>query len=169
MFDKVLGYLDDIGSSYLRNGEETSVTFLVRMSNASFHCILELREAFSVIIFYSVLNIFVPEHKRKTVSELITRINNELIIGNFELDFSDGEIRYKTSIDFEGIEFTTNLLRNIIDPNLALSDDYFYPIVNAIMTDVSPEEIMRKKTEFDEIAANSRGVRNTEIEKLLDE
>jgi len=158
MFNVILAYLDEIGFPYLRNGEETSVTFLVRMSNASFHCILELRESFSVVIFYSVLNIVVPEYKRKSVAELITRINNELIIGNFNLDFSDGEIRYRTSVDFEGIKLTADLLRNIIDPNLALSDDYFYPIVNSIMTEMSPEEIMRKKADFDAKAIDSRAM-----------
>ena len=38
----------------------------------------------------------------EAIAEFLTRTNYSMIIGNFELDFADGEIRYKTSIDVQG-------------------------------------------------------------------
>ena len=49
----------------------------------------------------------VAEEQRQIVAELLARINYGLNIGNFELDMTDGEIRYKTSIDVEGGELTS--------------------------------------------------------------
>jgi hypothetical protein len=37
--------------------------------------------------------------KQQTIAKFITRANYGMSLGNFELDFNDGEIRYKTSID----------------------------------------------------------------------
>jgi len=45
--------------------------------------------------------------KRGAVAEFINRANYGIIIGNFEMDFADGEIRYKTSIDVQGDKLTS--------------------------------------------------------------
>ena len=45
-----------------------------------------------------------PEEMRVPMAEFLTRANYGLRIGNFEMDFEDGEVRYKSSVDFEGIE-----------------------------------------------------------------
>jgi hypothetical protein len=46
---------------------------------------------------YSVLPVHVPEERRTAVALLLARINYGLIIGNFELDLDDGEVRFKAS------------------------------------------------------------------------
>ena len=51
----------------------------------------------TVSCYYSA-PITVPEEKRTAISEFITRANYGLTNGNFEMDFSDGELRYKTTI-----------------------------------------------------------------------
>ncbi len=38
-----------------------------------------------------------PEEKRLAIAEFVARANDGLRIGNFELDFGDGEVRYKRS------------------------------------------------------------------------
>ena len=65
-------------------------------------CIARAREEERQIIFYSIIDVFAPEDKRHLVAELLTRANFGMIIGNFEMDFSDGELRFKTSLDVEG-------------------------------------------------------------------
>jgi hypothetical protein len=65
--------------------------------------------------------------------EYLTRINYGLIIGNFEMDFDDGEIRYKTSIDVEDDPLTPALIRPVIYVNL-LNMDRFLPGLEAVLT-----------------------------------
>ncbi len=48
------------------------------------------------------------------VAEFITRANFGIVIGNFEIDFSDGEIRYKTSIDVEGDRPSFALIKRLV-------------------------------------------------------
>ena len=47
---------------------------------------------------YHTAPIKVPLEQRAAISEFITRANYGLTNGNFEMDFSDGELRYKTTI-----------------------------------------------------------------------
>jgi len=43
--------------------------------------------------------------------KFLTRANYGMMIGNFEMDFTDGEIRYKTSIDVEGDKLSSALIK----------------------------------------------------------
>ena len=47
---------------------------------------------------YHTAPITAPLEQRAAISEFITRANYGLTNGNFEMDFSDGELRYKTTI-----------------------------------------------------------------------
>lgn len=43
----------------------------------------------------ALINLNCDEEHREELSKLLTLINYGLMIGNFEMDFSDGEVRYK--------------------------------------------------------------------------
>lgn len=47
---------------------------------------------------YHILPFKAEESQRAAVAEYITRANYNLNVGNFEMDFSDGELRYKTTL-----------------------------------------------------------------------
>ena len=47
---------------------------------------------------YHTAPIKVPVEQRAAVCEFITRANDNLINGNFEMDFNDGQLRYKATV-----------------------------------------------------------------------
>jgi hypothetical protein len=65
------------------------------------------------IVFYAELGERVAAERRLAVAELVTRANYGIIIGNFELDFAEGRLRYKTSLDYEGVELKPQVVRNL--------------------------------------------------------
>jgi len=52
-----------------------------------------------ILMFRSSCDELVPESKRPEVAELLTRANSDTMIGSFDLDFEDGAISFRTSID----------------------------------------------------------------------
>lgn len=50
------------------------------------------------VVCYHILPFNAPEEVRPAVSEFITRANYGLPFGNFEMDLTDGELRYKITI-----------------------------------------------------------------------
>ena len=81
-----------------------------------------------------------PEDKRERIAEYITRANFGMRIGNFEMDYEDGEIRFKTSIDVEGSRLTYPLVRPLVIVNLQMMDHYLPGITRIIETDITPKE-----------------------------
>jgi hypothetical protein len=49
-----------------------------------------------LVLLYSIAPHRVPAERRLEVSEFLTRANHGLADGNFELDFEDGEVRFKS-------------------------------------------------------------------------
>ena len=51
-----------------------------------------------VTCYHDIAPIKVPVEQRAAVCEFITRANDNLINGNFEMDFNDGQLRYKATV-----------------------------------------------------------------------
>ena len=54
-----------------------------------------------------------PKYRQETM-EFVTRVNYDLITGNFELNLDNGSLRFKSSIDFTEAELSEILIRDII-------------------------------------------------------
>ncbi|RQH18220.1 YbjN domain-containing protein [Okeania hirsuta] len=108
--------------------------------NGLWNCYAQARETEEQFVFYSIHPELVSEEKRLAMAELLTRINYGLIIGNFEMDFNDGEIRYKTSIAVEGNILTYKVIKRLVYANVAIMD-YYLPGIRAVMDEnILPEE-----------------------------
>lgn len=106
--------------------------------NGQWTCYAKARETQEQLVFYSICPVKVPEYRRMVVAEFLTRANCGMIIGNFELDFADGEIRYKTSIDVEGDRLSFPLIRQLVYANLKMMDAYLPGIMSVIYSSVLP-------------------------------
>ncbi|MFI0607150.1 MAG: YbjN domain-containing protein [Anaerolineae bacterium] len=96
-------------------------------------------------IFYSVAPIKVPEIKRQDIAEYLTRANYGMVMGNFEMDYSDGEIRYKTSVDLAGgSQLTMLLTKPLVYTNVLMMDKYLPGVMEVLYAEVSPEQAIRK-------------------------
>ncbi len=107
-------------------------------NNGRWVCYARVREEAQQFLFYSLYPEAVPPERRAALSEFITRANYGAFIGNFELDFNDGELRYKTSIDVRGSQLEVNLVRRLVAMNVAMLDEYWPGIGRAIAGE-SPE------------------------------
>jgi hypothetical protein len=82
----------------------------------------------------------VPAAKRPLVAEFLTRANYGLVIGNFEQDWDDGEVRYKTSLDVEDCELSAMLFAHIVFANVTAMDRYLPGLVAVIAGSQTPSE-----------------------------
>jgi len=72
------------------------------------------------------------------------RINSGLPIGNFEFDFEDGEIKFKTYVDVGMGELDYSLIQQVIEGNVYVMDTYFSGIKEILEKDTSPEKILAR-------------------------
>lgn len=84
------------------------------------------------------------EKMMATMAEFICRANYGLKNGNFELDMRDGEIRYKSFVDCEGITPTMEMVRNSIHCPAAMFDRYSVGIVDIIFGNFTAKDAIAK-------------------------
>jgi hypothetical protein len=140
IYEAVTKFMQDDGWPFERVGEEPIARTLFQGDHAQFVCFAQAREEQQQFTFYSMLPVMVPEHKRAEVAEFITRANYDMVVGNFELDLDDGDVRYKTSIDVEDAELTPALIRPLFYANVLMMDQYLPGLMAVIYADVSPAD-----------------------------
>src|SRR5262249_32831943 len=142
VFNAVVDYLteDDWKFTVLEGDGAFVLSF--RGKSGSWQCFGRADEEKECFSFYSILPPHASEDKRGGVAEFVTRANYGLIIGNYELDRRDGQVRYKTSIDIEGGELTHKMVENLIYANLTTMDDYFPGFMAVMYGDKDPEEVI---------------------------
>lgn len=99
-------------------------------------------EAQQRVVLYSILPFKARHVDLPAVAELLHRANYGMLIGNFELDFTDGEIRYKTSLDVEGDRLTKALWMQLLTANVLTVDRYFAAVREVIQLGRSPLEAL---------------------------
>ncbi len=111
-------------------------------------CFAQAREEQQQFVFYSVCPMNVPEERRFSTAEFITRANYGMIIGNFEMDYADGEVRYKTSIDVEGDSLSFALIKQMVYANVIIMDRYLPGLMQVIFGSALPVDVI------DEVESN---------------
>lgn len=92
------------------------------------------------IIIYSICPNKAIAEKLSRIQEFLTRANFGLKFGNFELDLSDGEVRFKTSIQFAGEIDPEPMIQECLSLNIVTFDRYLPGILQVMFTDVLPED-----------------------------
>lgn len=91
-------YLEDDDWHYEFNEEsgifKFGLTLDSKISNVTIYCSIK-DQGYSFLIS---LPLNATKDVRRAVSEFLTRVNFGIYVGNFEMDFSDGEIRFKSSV-----------------------------------------------------------------------
>ena len=108
--------------------------------NGSWTCYAQTREDDQQFLFYALCPIRAPDKKRAAVAEFITRANYGMVIGNFEMDYEDGEIRVKCSIDIEGSELTEPLVCSAVYWAVMMMDKYLPGLLKVIGGNTPPAE-----------------------------
>lgn len=120
--------------------EKSVISTGFRCKHANLRCVVDVKEDREMIVIYSFLSANAPEEMRPAVAEFLALANWGLIIGNFELDWRDGEIRYKTSVYSKGLAITSECVRHLIGYNIATMDRYMPALMSVIFGNVEPQK-----------------------------
>lgn len=111
-------------------------------ANGQWTCYGQTLEELRQAVFYSQCPANASPERRVSVAEYLTRANYGLVMGNFEMDFDDGAIRFKTSVDVSEGELTQALARNLLYTNVLMMDRYLPGIMLVNYAGQSPVEAL---------------------------
>lgn len=158
IFNAVVDFLteDEWKYTILEEDQELlALTLSFKGKHGSWQCFAIVDEEKHWLRFYSILPVHVSDDKRGEAAEFITRANYGMMLGNFEMDMTDGEVRFKTSVDAEGGELSRLMIDNLLRSNLISMDRYFPGMMAVLYSDRSPADI------YQEVARDNSDERST--------
>ena len=112
--------------------------------NGRWRCIAAAYDEQDQVVFYAVLDTQVPLEKRRLAAEYITRANYGLRLGNFEMDFEDGEVRCRAGIDVEDGKLVPTMIRNLAHCCCALMDRYLPGLMKVAFGEARPSDAIQE-------------------------
>jgi len=101
LLDKVTEFLTREGLEYRRMRDVDAVEMGVAGDNGNYRVVIVSDQDRPVMRFLTFVEGRVPATRRREAMEFITRANYGLLVGNFEFDLDDGEVRFKAAGDYE--------------------------------------------------------------------
>ena len=147
ILDVAAGHLDLMGWQYIRVPEQQVLRLEVDGQHGRWVCYVRARESEHQLVIYSNAPVTVPPGRRQAMADFLTRANFGLILGNFEMDFDDGELHYKTSIDVTGDQLSPALVDPLFRANVLTMDQYLPGILAVIAGESATSAIARVEDE----------------------
>lgn len=138
LLETLISYFQEEEWVYTQLGDEPILHSLFTAKNGKLPFVAEAKEDLDMVIFYTYCPVKAPENVRDAVAEFITRANYGLLVGNFEMDYADGEVRYKTVIARATEYMGNDLISHMVYTNLATMDRYLPGLMAVIYGGLSP-------------------------------
>lgn len=147
MHKVLVNIFEEMELEYYHNSEKDSIdsyTFHIDIGEASIKGGVAINYDAHETLIYFKLPSFVKESTKQKISELFTRINYDIEIGTFIMDFNDGIIGFHTGFYFEG--FNDKQYRRFLTEYLSYAynyiDHYLETILECNFGDKSPAELL---------------------------
>lgn len=85
--------------------------------------------------------------QRPAVAHFLARVNFELVVGAFSLDWTSGRVRCRSAIDAAGGALTDALLSGVIHPHHQALLDFWTHLVAVIRGEMDPDEAFLEAVE----------------------
>ena len=114
----------------------------------------------SADLFLLGVNSFIPNkvrpERRAACAELLSRLNFELMLGCFEMNYDDGELRFRTSVLLPGANITSGIVEHLVGFNLSTVDECLKSVLAVLYSDATPEQALQAQLERGESKVEPR-------------
>ncbi|WP_298447793.1 YbjN domain-containing protein [Ferrimicrobium sp.] len=126
-----MGRIHDLVARYLGGREwpyeelsDSTFVMPVAGQSGTWNAYFNVREDEGQLLIHSVLPVEIPEDRRVEAALYLTRANFGLVVGNFEMDLDGNEVRFKTSVDMEGVDVSEALVDHLLLAGIVTTDRY---------------------------------------------
>lgn len=149
LYDAFLQFLRDDG--WPIEAEEDgyqAVAVPVEGNSGRWICGGQIMDDRALLLFTSVIPVYVPPPVREAVSEFLHRANAGLLYGGFQYGLDEGEVRYVNSLDLSAVDpeeaaasgLLPGLIRRLVYANVATTDRYLPALMSVIYSGTAPAD-----------------------------
>lgn len=142
MVNTISNAIESMGYNYhvlIEIPDQTVLRLGIELENAKTDCIIDIREPDKLVAVFIICPVSVPEEGRKRIAEFIAMANFGLLLGGFEMDMGDGELRYKSSFIFDdNDENQETIFKQHLFTALQVMDKFFPGIMSVLFANLDP-------------------------------
>jgi hypothetical protein len=138
----VKAYLDSQGYSYDYDGEYGSFDYELSLDSTLSSCDMRIsmrEDGFSVFSYSPVSGKASDMEGMRRISEYLTRVNYSLFMGNFEMDFDDGSILFRTAVMTGDRIPSTNEIEWLVELPAFMMDKYGNGLAQVVLMHADPK------------------------------
>jgi hypothetical protein len=149
LLDSAIEFLNEDGWQFNRSEANNWVSLNFTGENGSW--LSWFQDRGSVLVAYASCPVKAPTNRLKAVSEFVARANFDLGVGNFEMSFDTGAIRYKSGVHVRDEHLSKAMAASLFYITNATMDDYFPGIMAVIYGDTAPDVAIARVEEAIEL------------------
>lgn len=120
----------------------TALRMAIRGELGAYHFIIGATDTTHYVRVQATYGAYVPGWKRQEVAEAIARINFGLGIGSFDIDFSDGELRFRVGVNVEDGLLSTTMVDNMVGLTIHTMEKFHHALMRVAFGDAEPHEVL---------------------------
>lgn len=134
----VCEHLSSHGIHHIASSE--GVQFDFDSGNTIERCVFKLSSSGDILEIHVKYPLKIAQERRQSVADFITRANYGMILGNFQMDFVDGEIGYHVAHVLENSTVSDELIQRLFSAALRMADRYFPALMQHLHGGMTPED-----------------------------
>lgn len=139
LFQHLVDFFEDDGWPIQILTDQAALTTTYGGRFSDFAAVARADEDTHLLAFTTLLGQLVHPEVRVPMLEFVARANFGLPLGCFTFDTDTGEIRFRTSLDVEGVTVTRALVRNLVYTNCLAMDAYAPGFAAVLSGSATPE------------------------------
>lgn len=141
--DIVKQYFEENDWEYEQSPENDGAFFAgVETDNGDFDVVIVAEDDANQLTCFCVHPDEVPEDRRSDVAEYMVRVNNSTMIGIYDMDFDDGTLRVRSSMNLADMQPTSSMVALLLHGAISTADIYYPGLQAVIEGEASPEEAL---------------------------
>lgn len=113
-------------------------------NNGNYRVMIGTEEDDSYLVIYVISNLSISPEMRTKIAEYVTRANYAMRTGCFELDFDDGELRFRSAVVTQETELPLPILEKVFYASLSTLDRYLPGILKVLYNNSSPKAMVEE-------------------------
>jgi hypothetical protein len=144
LMNVVLQFFQEDQWNYQKIENKPVVRTGYRGERGTWICYARLDSENEAFLFHTLMGLNIPPQQRGAVAEYLMRVNMNLPVGGFEIDFEHGAVRYKIGVYVPDHTLTVGMIRTIAYASLRMMDHYSPGVLSVVHGGLSPEAALAR-------------------------
>lgn len=127
--DAAIQFLKDKNFMYEESDDSGIIWLNLSGENGCWRVVIIAEEDRKIIQIRSICPVTIKDNQKIKIAELLTRLNSQLLFGNFIFNFEEGEITFKTINLFKDGILSNEPLEILFNTNMSTLDDCIPAII----------------------------------------